>query len=112
MFDHCRENHFYNKDMHKYNYGNHSNYYQKDANHYDRKNYFCQDYTSYSNANSYDNSCQPTFKNSNFLKILMRINPIPLIHLLFLKIHLLTLDHLIFIILPIVTKLIILFWSL
>ena len=48
----------------------------------------------------------------NVLKILMRIYPIPLIHLLFLKIHLIALDHLIFILLPIVIKLTILFWSL
>ena len=64
MFDHCRKNHFYDEDMHKYNYGNHSHYYEEDAYHYDRKNYFCQDYTSYSNANSYNYGFQPTFNNN------------------------------------------------
>ena len=58
MFDHRRKNHFYSEDMHKYNYGNHSHYYQEDAYHYDRKNYFYQDHTSYSNANSYDYGCR------------------------------------------------------
>ena len=64
MFDHYRKNHFYDEDMHKDNYGNHSQYYKEDAIHYDRRNYFCQDYNSYSNANSYSYGSQPTFKNT------------------------------------------------
>ena len=62
MFDHYRKNHFYNENMQKY--GNHSQYYKEDAYHYDRKNYLCQDYTSYSNANSYNYDFQPTFNNT------------------------------------------------
>ena len=64
MFDHCRKNHFYDDDMHKYNYENHSHYYKEDAIHYDRRNDSCQDCTSYSNANSHNYGFQPTFKNS------------------------------------------------
>ena len=62
MFDHYRKNHFYNENMQKY--GNHSQYYKEDAYHYDKKNYLCQDYTSYSNANSYNYDFQPTFNNT------------------------------------------------
>ena len=64
MFDHYRKNHFYDEDMHKDEYGNHSHYYKEDAINYDRKNYFCQDYTSYSNINSYNYGFQPTFNNT------------------------------------------------
>ena len=46
MFDHYRIKH--DKDMHTYNYGNNSYYYKEDAIHYDRRNYFYQEYTSYS----------------------------------------------------------------
>ena len=66
MFDHYKKNHFYNENMHKY--GNHSHYYKEDAYDYDRKHYFCQDYTSYSNANSYNYGFQLTWKNSKFFE--------------------------------------------
>ena len=62
MFDHYRKNHFYNESMQKYE--NHSHYYKEDAIHHDRRNYSCQDYTSYSNANSYNYGFQPTFNNT------------------------------------------------
>ena len=62
MFDHYRKNHFYNESMQKYE--NHSHYYKEDAIHCDRRNYFCQDYTSFSNANSYNYGLQPTSNNS------------------------------------------------
>ena len=105
MFDNYKKNHFYNESMHKYNYGNHSQDYKEDAIHYDRINYLYQDYNLYSNANSYDYGFRPTFNDTKFFEILMRINPIPLIHLLFLKIHVFTLDHMIFILLPLMIKL-------
>ena len=62
MFDHYRKNHFYNESMQKHE--NHSHYYKEDAIHCDRRNYFCQDYTSFSNANSYNYGLQPTSNNS------------------------------------------------
>ena len=62
MFDHYRKNHFYNESMQKYE--NHSHYYKEDAIHCDRRDYFCQDYTSFSNANSYNYGLQPTSNNS------------------------------------------------
>ena len=61
MFDHYRKNHFYNESMQKYE--NHSHYYKEDAIHCDRRNYFCQDYTSFSNVNSYNYGLQPTSNN-------------------------------------------------
>ena len=62
MFDHYRKNHFNNENMHKYK--NHSHYYKEDAINYDKKNYFCEDYNSYSNANSYNYGFQPTFNST------------------------------------------------
>ena len=62
MFDHYRKNHFYNESMQKYE--NHSHYYKEDAIHHDRRNYSCQDFTSYSNSNSYNYGFQPTFNNT------------------------------------------------
>ena len=64
MFDHYRKNHFYNENMHKY--GNHYDYYKEDAHHYDKKNYFCQDYTSFSNVNSNNYGLHPTFNDTKF----------------------------------------------
>ena len=71
MFDHYRIK--LDKDMHTYNYGNNSYYYKEDAIHYDRRNYFYQEYTSYSSVNSYDYDCRPTF-NTN---LEMSINHFP-----------------------------------
>ena len=62
MFDHYRKNHFYNESMQKHE--NHSHYYKEDAIHCDRRNYFFQAYTSFSNANSYNYGLQPTSNNS------------------------------------------------
>ena len=67
MFDHCRKNHFYSESMQKYE--TYSHYYKEDAINYDRKNYFCQDYNSYSNANSYNYGFQPTFSNTKCFEI-------------------------------------------
>ena len=104
MFDHCRKKQFYNEDMHKDNFGNHSHFMigkiilVKIILHIQMLILIIMVFNPHSTI-------------LNVLKILMRINPIPLIRL-FLKIHLLALDHLIFILLPIVIKLTILFWSL
>ena len=68
MFDHCRKNHFYDEDMHNYKYENHSHYYKEDAINYDRKNYFCEDYNSDSNANSYNYGFQFTFNRCKFFE--------------------------------------------